>query len=52
MFEFGDCVGICMHYQDATDIATELADIELEANPKKNKDQLINNLKKELNLSD
>jgi hypothetical protein len=30
-----------MHYQDASSVAGELADIELINNPKKKKDQLI-----------
>lgn len=38
MLEFGDCVGICMHFQDPTDIASELAEIEIDKNPKKKKD--------------
>ena len=37
MKEFGDCVGICLHYQDADEIASEMAETELQKSPSKNK---------------
>ena len=41
MKEFGDNIGICLHYQTADDIAGELADVELEKFPKKKRAELI-----------
>ena len=38
MKEFGDSVGICLHYQEADDIAAEIADVDIANGSKKKKD--------------
>ena len=38
MKEFGDCVGVCLNYQDADEIANEIADNEIANGSKKKKD--------------
>jgi hypothetical protein len=38
MKEFGDCVGVCLHYQDADEISNEIADNEIANGSKKKKD--------------
>lgn len=48
MKEFGDSVGLCMHFQTADEIADELADAELEKNPKKKKDKVAEDFRKQL----
>lgn len=50
MKEFGDCIGICMYYQTADDQAGDIADEELKKNPKKKKEQLVSQYKKDYNL--
>lgn len=52
MKEFGDCIGICLHYQTADEQAGDIAEDELKKNPKKKKEQLINQFKKDYNLQD
>lgn len=41
MKEFGDCVGVCLHYQGVNEIAGEIADLEIEKGSKKKKEELI-----------
>ena len=40
MKEFGDCVGICLHFQSAEEQSTELADEEIEKGSKQKKQVL------------
>lgn len=48
----GDSIGICMHYQQADEIAGEIADDEIEKGSKKKKEHLVATYKKDLGLSD
>ena len=52
MKELGESVGLCMHAQTADNIASELADVEIEKGSKKKKDELTQQIKKDKNLSD
>jgi hypothetical protein len=52
MKEFGDCVGLCMHFQGADEVAEDIADIELQKSPKKKKGDLVTQFKKDMNLAD
>jgi hypothetical protein len=52
MKEFGESVGICLHYSTADEIASELADKEIANGNKKKKEQIVGQLKKDLNLKE
>lgn len=52
MKEFGDCVGICLHFQTDEEQASEMADEEIEKGSKQKKPVLEKQLIKERNLRD
>ena len=53
MKEFGDCIGVCLHYQSPDDQAGEIADEEItKKGNKKKKELLTAQFKKDYNLRD
>lgn len=52
MKELGESLGVCLNYQTADDIAGELADDQIAKGTKKKKEQLMQQIKKDMNLND
>ena len=50
--EFGECVGICMHHQTSDEIAEEMALAQMEENPKKKKEDVLKEIKKQISPDD
>mmetsp|Transcript_17968 Transcript_17968/g.17160 ORF Transcript_17968/g.17160 Transcript_17968/m.17160 type:complete len:152 (+) Transcript_17968:1075-1530(+) len=50
--EFGDSVGVCLQYQSPDEIAEDMAEAILEKNPKKKKEDVLKDVKKEAGTSE